>query len=97
MKEKNPTNHVFRGKRMGYEEKRDGIYFDADRYSLEEATAQFKPFQGISQKGFPYIGYECKGVKYHDFQYLGEFPKNAMPRNDDEYLAWLIENNRTEQ
>ena len=83
-------NHLFRAKRMGYEEERDGIYFDAKHYSLEEATAQFKPFQGISQKGFPYTGYEYGGVKYHDFQYLGEFPKNKMPRNDDEYLAYLL-------
>ena len=87
-------NHLFRAKRMGYEEKREGIYFDADRYSLEEAIAKFKPFQGVSQKGFPYTGYEYDGVKYHDFQYLGEYPKDKMPRNDDEYIASLIEKHK---
>lgn len=87
-------NHLFRAKRMGYEEERDGIYFDANHYSLEEATAQFKPFQGISQKGFPYTGYEYGGVKYHDFQYLGEFPENEMPRNDDEYIEFLLKRNK---
>lgn len=90
-------NHLFRAKRMGYEEKRDGIYFDANLYSLEEAIAQFKPFQGISQKGYPYTGYEYKGVKYHDFQYLGLFPKKAMPRDDNEYLDALLKRNRRHQ
>ena len=96
MKDKNPMNHVFRAKRMGWEEKREGIHFNADYYTQEEATAQFKPVQGTTRDGFPYVGYEYGGVKYHNFQYLGVFPQNAMPRNDDEYLAWLIDRGKGE-
>lgn len=59
--------HVFRATRIGWDRKQDGVWFDADQYTREEAEAQFKPFQGVTQRGYPYTGYEYDGVRYHDF------------------------------
>ena len=82
--------HVFRATKMGWDKEQEGIWFDSHEYTKEEAEAEFKPFQGISQRGYSYIGYEYDGQKYHDYQYLGEFPDDAMPRNDFEYMDSLF-------
>lgn len=74
--------HVFRATKMGWDKEQEAIWFDSNKYTREEAEAQFKPFQGITQRGYPYTGYEYRGQKYHDIKYLGEFPNNAMPRNN---------------
>ena len=57
--------HVFRATKMGWGKEKEGIYFDAKYYTKEEAMAEFKPFQGTTQKGYPYTGYEYDGQKYH--------------------------------
>ena len=75
---------------MGWEGKKDGIWFDADEYSKEEAIAQFKPFEGINKRGYPYTGYVYGGIKYYDFTYLGLFENNKMPKNDDDYYMYLL-------
>ena len=72
--------HVFEATKLGWEQERDGVWFDADLYSEEEARAQFKPYEGVTQRGYPYTGYEFDGEKYHDFRYLGLFEDDAMPR-----------------
>ena len=58
--------HVFKATKMGWGKEKEGIYFDAKYYTKEEAMAEFKPFQGTTQKGYPYTGYEYDGQKYHD-------------------------------
>lgn len=63
--------HVFRATKMGWGKEKEGIYFDAKYYTKEEAIAEFKPFQGTTQKGYPYTGYEYDGQKYHDVTYGG--------------------------
>ena len=83
--------HVFRATKMGWEQEQEVIWFDSDRYTREEAEAQFKPFQGISQRGHAYTGYEYGGQKYYDVMYLGEYENDKMPRNNDDYLDSLIE------
>ena len=82
--------HVFRATKIGWDEEKEGIWFDSDKYSLEEATAEFKPYEGITQRGYPYTGYEYDGQQYHDFQYLGEYEDDKMPRNDNEYIDSLL-------
>lgn len=72
--------HVFRATRIGWNGKQDGVWFDADQYTQEEAEAQFKPFQGVTQQGYPYTGYEYDGVRYHDFYYLGLYDDDDMPQ-----------------
>ena len=82
--------HVFRAKKMGWAEEREGIWFDADKYSEEEAKAEFKEFQGTSQKGHPYTGYEFSGQKYYEVTYLGEFEDDEVPHNDGELIDVLL-------
>lgn len=83
--------HVFRATRMGWEKKREGIHFDASVYSEAEARAQFKPVACVSERGYPYTAYEYDGIRYHDFEYLGIYPDDKMPRNDLDYVDSLIE------
>ena len=73
--------HVFLAKLIGWGEEKEGVWVDSDHYTKEEAEAEFKPFQGVTQRGYPYTGYEYDGKKYHDFHYLGEYEDDKMPRN----------------
>ena len=51
--------HVFKAKKLGWgNDKTEGIWFDADDYTKEEAEAEFKPYQGVTQRGYDYTGYE---------------------------------------
>lgn len=43
--------HVFKAKRIGWDEEQEGVWFDSDQYTKEEAEAEFKPYQGRTQKG----------------------------------------------
>lgn len=74
--------HVFRATKIGWDEEKEFVWFDADMYTREEAEAQFVPFDGVTQRGYPYTGYEYDGIKYHDFQYAGLYEDDNMPRND---------------
>lgn len=82
--------HVFKATRLGWDSKKEGIWFDADKFSEAEARAQFKPYHGVTRKGYSYTGYEYGGQKYHDVTYLGIFKKNEMPRNDSDYVDALL-------
>ena len=84
------VRHVFRAKKMGWDEEMEGIWFDSELYTKEESEAQFKPFQGVTRDGYPYTGYEYNGQKYHDFFYLGEYEDDKMPKNTDEYIESLL-------
>ena len=71
--------HVFRATKMGWDSEKEGIWFDCAMYTEEEARNMFKPYQGVTQDGYPYTGYEYDGEKYHDVTYLGQYPDDAMP------------------
>lgn len=81
--------HVFRATKIGWERERVGIWFDSAKFTKEEAMNQFKAFRAISQKGYPYTGYEYDGEKYHDVIYLGEYDDNDMPQDDWDYIRRL--------
>lgn len=75
--------HVFKAKKLGWgDDKIEGIWFDADDYTKEEAEAEFKPYQGVTQRGYDYTGYEYDGERYHHYTYLGEFEDDDMPTSD---------------
>ncbi len=74
--------HVFRATKMGWDKEREGIWFDSSQYTEEEARKQFKEYEGVTPRGYPYTGYEYDGQKYHDIQYLGEYEDDKMPRDD---------------
>ena len=38
--------------------------------TAEEARKEFKTFEGTTQRGYPYTGYEYDGQWYHDIAYL---------------------------
>lgn len=80
--------HLFRATKMGWKEEKEGIWFDSDVYSKEKAQAEFKPYKGTTERGYPYTGYEYDGQKYHDVTYLGEFADNELPKSNDE--LWEI-------
>jgi len=82
--------HVFKATKIGWDEEKEGVWFDSDEYTKEEAEAQFKPYEGVTQRGFPYTGYEYDGQKYHDYTYLGEYENDEMPRNDGDFFASLL-------
>lgn len=86
--------HLFKATKLGWGKEKEGIWFDSDQYTEEEARAQFKPFEGVSQKGYAYTGYEYDGQKYHDYTYLGEFEDDKLPKNDIELLDALIERSK---
>ena len=71
--------HVFKATKIGWDEEKEGVWFDADYYTREEAEAEFKPYTGITQKGYPYTGYEYDGQQYHDYTYLVLFEDDEMP------------------
>lgn len=71
--------HIFVASVIGWGNKQDAIWFDTDKYSLDEAWAQFNKYQATNQRGYPYTGYEYDGKKYHDVTYIGEFENDKMP------------------
>lgn len=82
--------HVFRATKIGWKKEQEGVWFDADKYSKEEAEAEFKPYEGITQRGYSYIGYEYDGQKYHDYLYLGEYEDDEMPKDNNEFIESLL-------
>ena len=74
--------HVFKATKMGWDKEADGVWFDAEAYSKEEAEAQFNPTQKEALKNdhwVPYTAYEYDGETYHDIQYKGIFDEDDMP------------------
>ena len=41
--------HVFKATKIGWDEEQEGVWFDSDFYSKEEAEAEFKPWRAISR------------------------------------------------
>ena len=86
--------HLFRATKLGWNKEQEGIWFDSEDYTKEEAEDEFVPYEGVTQRGYAYTGYERDGQKYHDVSYRGEFEDDELPHNDDEYLNWKLKNNR---
>ena len=81
--------HLFKATKLGWAQEREGVWFDTSEYTKEEAKSQFKRYDGITQKGYPYTGFEYDGQKYHDVTYLGEFEDDHLPKSDGE-LTYMI-------
>lgn len=82
--------HVFKATKLGWAEEKEGVWFDSDYYTKEEAEAEFQPYDGVTQDGNPYTGYEYDGERYHDYTYLGEFEDDDMPKNDDDLFHSIV-------
>ena len=82
--------HVFKATKIGWDKEQEGVWFDANAFTKEEAEAQFKPYDGRTQRGYPYTGYEFGGKRYHKVDYLGEYEDDKMPRNNWEYIDSLL-------
>lgn len=82
--------HLFKATQMGWAKEKEGICFDTDDFTADEAKKEFKEYQGTTDKGYPYTGYEYDGQKYHDVTYLGEFEDDELPHNDTELLDILL-------
>lgn len=80
--------HVFRAQKLGWE--KEGIWFDADKFTEEEARAQFKEYEGTTQRGDSYTGYEYDGDKFYRVTYLGQYEDDEMPKNDAEWWNSML-------
>lgn len=89
--------HVFKAKQMGWDGITEGVWFDSDHYTADEAKAEFTPFHGTTQRGYPYTGYEYDGQKYHDVTYLGEFEDDEIPHDDGELISIRLEHLQEKQ
>lgn len=66
--------HKFKAKLKGWGNEYDIIWFDADRYSKEEAESQIIEKTGVTEKNgreYMYTYYEYGGVEYYSYVYLG--------------------------
>ena len=84
------SKHLFRATKLGWAKEREGIWFDSSEYTKEEAESEFKCYDGTTQDGYPYQGYEFDGQKYHDVTYLGEFEDDDLPKNDNDLFSRLF-------
>ena len=89
-REEDLMKHVFKAQKLGWDKETEGVWFDSSDYTREEAEAEFKPFEGTTQKGYPYTGYERDGEKYFKVKYLGEFADDDLPKSDADLLNKLL-------
>lgn len=82
--------HLFKAKKLGWKEEEEGVWFDASKFTKKQAEAQFKPYKGITDRGYPYTGYEFDGQKYHDYKYIGKFEDDKLPKNDNDIFNYLL-------
>ena len=47
--------HIFKATKLGWEKEKEGIWFDSDDYTAQEARDEFKPYEGTTQRGYSYI------------------------------------------
>ena len=74
--------HVFRCVHQGWDRRTEGVWFDADCYSEEEAKAQFVEVERSTLKNddyYPYKAYEYQGELFYEVEYMGVFDENEMP------------------
>lgn len=75
--------HVFKCKKMGYDEEEVGIWFDADVYSERDAKSQFHERYGETKKSngeyYPFTYFEYEGEKFFDVEYVGLFDEDNLP------------------
>ena len=83
-------NHVFIATKIGWKEEQEIVYFDSTYYTKEEAESQFVPYEGITERGYPYTGFEFDGQKYHHFKYIGEFEDDNMPHSIDDICDYNL-------
>ncbi len=80
--------YIFKGtKKNGAEE---GIFFDSDEFTREEAESNFTPYSKTS-RGRTEEGLEYDGQKYKEVEYIGKFDDFDLPCSDAEVVIKQIE------
>lgn len=87
--------HLFRVQHFGFDKEKEGIWFDADHYSEEEAKDKFEPITKTTLKNnhnVDYTAYRFKdtGEEFYDVKYLGKFEDDDMPHNDKDLLGSIL-------
>ena len=82
--------HLFRATKLGWAQEQEGVWFDTNEYTKEEAKSQFNRYEGTTQKGYPYTGFEYDGQKYHDVTYLGEFEDDKLPKDTNGLIDMIL-------
>ena len=82
--------HLIRTEREGKGGEKEGIWFDADEYTLEEARAEFEQYEETDQDGESYTGYEYDGDRFDSVIYLGKFEDEEMPRSDSDFIDIIM-------
>lgn len=91
--------HVFKALKEGYKKEYDAVWFDADYYTVEEASSQFiEHNKEVLKNNRCYDGkyYEYDGVNYHDYHYIGTYEDNNLPQSDMDVLDYHISKIRKE-
>lgn len=89
--------HIFKATKMGWTKEKECVWFNSDVFTAEEAKQEFKEYQGTTDRGYPYTGYEYDGQKYHDVAYLGEFQDDELPHNDTDLLDHLLKKHKKDK
>ncbi len=74
--------HVFTCVKKGWEREREGVWFDADMYTKEEAEKQFIPVTKMVEKNggfYPFTFHEYDGQTYYSVDYMGLYEDDDMP------------------
>ena len=82
--------YVFKCIHQGWDAETEGIWFDAEDFTLDEAWKQFKEVkrQTLLDNGHwvDYTAYEYEGELFYKVFYLGLFEDDNMPMSD--YDLW---------
>lgn len=73
--------HVFRCVHQGWDKRIEGIWFDADDYTEDEARAEFVEVEKDTEKNnnnYSYIAYEYEGELFYEVHYMGLFDEDNM-------------------
>lgn len=79
--------HVFKAQKLGWEKEKEGVWFDADKYTVEEARAQFEPHHREVLKNNHWVDsteYRFDGQTYHKVSYVGTFEDDNLPTCDED-------------
>lgn len=88
--------HVFRAKKMGWDEEQEFVWFDANLYTKDEAEAAFRRYEASNKRGYGYTYYVYDGTKYYSYAYVGLYEDDKLPRNDQDIIDHLLEGNNSQ-
>lgn len=84
------AQHVVLVQNFGWDEEKEVFTFDANRYTEDEVMDGFDEFEGITENGYPFTGYEYDGERFYSVSYLGVFPDDEIPCCEHDLMMALL-------